>query len=91
MSYFEKKKEDVELDVYPQIIKKRINYEGRQGIGDVFTYELVKVYPKFALYKNKTFENIKETINKMELKNKFEIEIVSDGDFFENEYYDIWE
>ena len=93
MNYFEKKKENIELETYPQMIKKRINFDGRPrpDIAKKYIYELVKVYPKFALYKNKTFENIRETITKKELKNKYEIEIISEGDFFEDEYFDIWE
>lgn len=77
--------------IYPEEIRKQTNFDGRTHKTVKHTYKLIKVYPYFALYQNSDFENIMEAIDKFELKNNTDIEIISKGDYFEDEYYDIWE
>lgn len=91
MGCFVKKENNQEIDTYPEIIRKRINFDGRPHNTPIYIYKLVKVYPRFALYQNQKFTSIYETMKKEELKNEQMVEIVSKGDFFESEFYDVWD
>lgn len=90
MEFVKTKIEKEKIEKFPDRIEKKINCGGRILTTTLYEYELVKVYPRFALYKNLKFENIKETITKEELRNS-NIRIISKGDFFESEFFDVWE
>lgn len=89
--YLKIKNKNYAKDKYPNEIRKQTFFDGRVHRCAKHIYSLVEVYPNFAIYKNNDFPEIKETLDKFELKNNKEIEIISKGDFFEDDYFDIWE
>lgn len=90
MEFVKAKIEEKKIEKFPDRIEKKINCGGRIITTTLYEYGLIKVYSRFALYKNLKFENIKETITKEELKNS-NIKIISKGNFFESEFFDVWE
>lgn len=76
---------------YPKEIRKRTYLDGRVHRLKKHVYYLVGIYTNFAVYQNSDFPEIKEALDKFELKNDEDIEIISKGDFFEDDYFDIWE